>query len=135
MHKVVGKGELWLGALPTEDRMHWFKELNIALQISCFKKAPNAVFLKEGDNSTKGMFIPGAVHHTVEVSNPDNRAADVRRLKSLLATSLYQGDNAYVHCMTGVCRAPVVASVLYALLTQSDPFRAFEKISYIRNIQ
>ena len=40
----------------------------------------------------------------------------MRALRSCLINSLRQGDNAYVHCVSGLSRAPMAAAVLCAML-------------------
>ena len=74
-----------------------------------------------------GMYIPDTVIFRCEMSNAKARRADMRALKSCLLNSLRQGDNAYVHCVSGISRAPMAASVMGALLI------SFEEAKSIRN--
>ena len=131
----IGKGELWLGPLPVAGRMQGISSLGVSLQISCFQKHPTRVALDDKDPSTKGMCIPGSMQMTVEMSNDSRRVHDIRRVRQLLVSSLRQGDNAYVHCMTGLCRAPLAAAILGGILTGTDPAIYFSRIAEIRNVQ
>ena len=62
------------------------------------------------------MYIPDTVPFRCEMSNPHARLEDMRSLKSCLGNSLRQGDNAYVHCISGITRAPMAAAVVGAVL-------------------
>ncbi len=69
------------------------------------------------------------------MSNPGERQRDFRKLRTPLLTSLRQGDNAYIHCVTGVCRAPIGASLVASLLTNENVEAAMERIDDLRNTQ
>ena len=63
-----------------------------------------------------GMCIPGALVFRCDVSDPIKRASDLEALKDRVISSLRQGDNAYVHYVAGIKRAPIVAAILSAML-------------------
>jgi len=114
-----GRGELWLGPLPTANRMDTIMETKFSIQIYCFLKHPTEVAVGlcgYGDDGGDGMIIPDTVQFRCEMSNPHARLADMRMLKSCLVNSLRQGDNAYVHCVSGISRAPMAAAVMSAML-------------------
>ena len=48
--------------------------------------------------------------------------------------SLRQGDNAYIHCVSGISRAPVAAAVLASSLMDISFERAKYIISQVRNV-
>jgi len=115
----LGRGELWLGPLPTANRMDTIMETKFSIQIYCFLKHPTEVAVGlcgYGDSGGDGMIIPDTVQFRCEMSNPHARLADMRMLKSCLVNSLRQGDNAYVHCISGISRAPMAAAVMSAIL-------------------
>jgi len=108
-----GKGELWLGALPTATRMNRILEIKPSIQIYCFHAEPTQVVVDWGQ---PGMYIPGAIVFRCEMSNPNVRETEIRALRPCLMNSLRQGDNAYVHCISGYTRAPLAAAVMSAML-------------------
>ena len=108
-----GKGELWLGPIPTAKRMDRILETKPSIQIYCLQKEPTQVQVDWGD---LGMYIPGAIPFRCEMSNPHARLPEMRALRPCLINSLRQGDNAYVHCVSGVTRAPMAAAVMSAML-------------------
>lgn len=81
-----GRGELWLGPLPTESRLGQIMETEHSIQVYCFLKDPEEVEVIEGGEA--GMRIPGALVFRCEMSNPDTRSSDMRSLLSCLTNSL-----------------------------------------------
>ena len=69
------------------------------------------------------------------MSNSGIREHDFRKLRTSLLTSLRQGDNAYVHVMTGLCRAPLAASLLASLLMNEDVDAAMSRVTDLGNVQ
>ena len=59
----------------------------------------------------------------------------MRALKSCLVNSLRQGDNAYVHCVSGLSRAPKAAAVMGAMLMGINFETAQDIIRSTRNIK
>ena len=114
-----GKGELWLGPLPTAVRMDRIMEVNYSIQIYCFLKHPTDVTVEHGGDW--GMLIPNTVTFRCEMSNPHARLDDMNVLKSCLVNSLRQGDNAYVHCISGISRAPMAAAAVAATSGAREP--------------
>jgi hypothetical protein len=47
---------------------------------------------------------------------PSPAVLDMQTLRPCLVDSLRQGDNAYVHCISGITRAPTTAALLSAML-------------------
>ena len=105
------------------------------IQICCFKKLPTEVWVDDSNYDSRGMFIPDAEYFKLEMSNPGARQQDFRKLRTTLLTSLRQGDNAYVHCMTGLARAPLAASLLASLLMNEDVEAAMRRVDNLRNVQ
>ena len=111
-------GELWLGALPTKDRLDGITSGGLTpmhIQICCFKKHPTEV-LVDDDEGGRGVIIPNAEFFKLEMSNPKMRQHDFRKLRTTVIIPFRQGNNAYVHCVTGLSRAPVAACILVSSL-------------------
>ena len=113
--KEKGRGELWLGPLPTEQSIdeifHW---ANPSIQIFCFADFPDKVRVEPAGEW--GMFIPGTIDFRFDIANPQSRTADLKAMKSCLVDSLRQGDNAYVHSVSDISTAPIAAATLGAIL-------------------
>ena len=129
-----GRGELWLGPLPTEQRMERIRDTKPSIQICCFAKPPTRVEVEEGEGEW-GMFIPETAFYRCEMSNPERRSGDVRGLIPCLYNSLRQGDNAYVHCVSGLSRAPLAAALQGAVLMGTDFERAQSIVSQVRQVK
>jgi len=127
-----GKGELWLGPLPTEQRLEEINETKPSIQVYCFAKSPTHVQVEP--RGEWGMLIPGTRAFRCEMSNPEARLADMRALKACLVNSLRQGDNAYVHCVSGLSRAPMAAAVMGAMLMGISFEEAKGIIDQTRNV-
>ena len=111
-----GRGELWLGPLPTAQRMNRITETKCSIQIYCFRRNPTDVQVEWDGTGEAGMLIPNTVSFRCEMSNSRARLADMRALRPCLLNSLRQGDNAYVHCVSGISRAPMATAVMGAML-------------------
>jgi len=105
------------------------------IQICCFKKPPTEVWVDDNNDDSKGVYIPDAEFFELEMSNPGTRQQDFKKLRTPLLTSLRLRDNAYVHCMTGLCRAPLAASLLASLLMNEDVDAAMCRVTDLRNVQ
>ena len=127
-----GKGKLWLGPLPTAERMQTVLEANPVIQIYCFKKDPTEVTVAV--NKGRGMHIPGAVLFRCEISNPHARLVDMQILRPRVFDSLRNGHNVYIHCVSGITRAPMAAAVLCAMLMGITLEEAKHIISQSRNV-
>ena len=129
--KENGKGELWLGPLPTASRMDAITKVKHSIQIYCFKKAPTDVEVQRGQ---WGKRIPDTMAFRCEMSNSRQRLTDMRALKPHVVNSLRQGDNAYIHCVSGISRAPAAAAVLLSSLMDISFQEAMDIISQVRNV-
>ena len=110
-----GRGELWLGPLPTEQSMDKIlRSTDPSIQIFCFADFPDKVRLEP--DGEWGMFIPGTIDFRFDMANPQSRTADLQAMKSCLVDSLRQGDNAYVHSVSNISTAPIAAATLGAIL-------------------
>ena len=70
-----------------------------------------------------------------EMSNYHARASDMRALLPCLINSLRQGDNAYIHCVSGLSRAPVAAAVASARAMCISFDCAKQIIDQVRNVK
>ena len=61
-----GKGELWLGPLPTEPRIGIIMQVDHSIQVYCFQKTPTKAYVKKGGDY--GMFIPDTLAFRCEMS-------------------------------------------------------------------
>ena len=126
-----GRGELWLGAVPTTTTMGKISEIRPSIQIYCFHAEPTQV---QVDWGVSGMYIPRATTFRCEMSHPRLRQAEMRALMPILVNSLRQGDNAYVHCVSGLSRAPMAATVMCAVLMGISIEEAKDIINQTRNV-
>jgi hypothetical protein len=60
---------------------------------------------------------------------------DLRKLRTNLLSSMRQGDNAYVHCMTGLCRAAIGGALLGGLIMNEDFSTSASRVVDLRNVQ
>jgi rhodanese-related sulfurtransferase len=127
-----GKGELWLGPLPILTRMKVIRETVHSVQIYCFSMEPESVIIDERE---AGRRIPGAFVFRCDVSNPVTRTSDFEALQEFVITSLRQEDNVYVHCVTGVRRAVIVAALLSAILMDIKLEAAMDIINQSRHVE
>ena len=126
-----------MGAVPTKDRLDAITSWGLTpmhIQICCFKKHPTKILVEHGVDSG-GVIIPNAEFFKLEMSNPKMRQHDFRKLRTTLVTSLRRGNNAYVHCVTGVSRAPAAACVFVSLLMNEDVVSSTKRIARLRNVQ
>ena len=119
------KGEIWLGPLPTNSRLERINETKFSIQVYCFMHDPEEVTVTPKGEA--GIQIPGTLAFRCEMSNIHKRGPDLRALLPCLINSLRQGDNAYIHCVSGISRAPVAAAITSAKLMNTT----FEKAKYI----
>ena len=126
-----GKGELWLGPLPTWHRMGVIMETNYSIQICCLSMEPEAVRIDERESGTR---IPGAFVFHCDAFNPVTRTSDFEALQEFVITSMRQGDNVYVHCVAGVRRAVIVAAILSTISMDIMLETAMDIINQSRNV-
>jgi len=121
-----GRGELWLGPLPTDLTMDRILDTKPSIQIFCLDSFPDRV--QAEPDGEWGRFIPGTKAFRCVMSNPQVRSGDVQALRSCLINSLRQGDNAYVHCVSGISEAPMTAALLSAMLMRISFEEALRRI-------
>jgi len=127
-----GRGELWLGPLPTAQTIDMINETKPSIQIYCLAKSPMDVQVEP--DGKWGMVIPWTEAFRCEMSNPHVRSRDVRALRTCVINSLRQGDNAYVHCISGISEAPMAAALLSAMLMKTSFEAAQGIIDQTRNV-
>ena len=132
IHKDEGRGELWLGPLPTALRLDEILQTKPSIQIYCSLQDPTECQVET--DGAEGMLIPDTVPFRCAMSNPSSRLHDMRMLKSCLVNSLRQGDNAYVHCIAGTTRAPIAASVMGAMLMGISFAESKSIVDKVRNV-
>ena len=115
VRREEGRGELWLGPIPTDRRMAQIIRIAaFSIQIHCCKKSPEEQEIER--NGDRGEFLEDVDSFRCEMSNAQLRLADLRDVIPPLVNSLRQGDNAYLHCISGLSRAPVAAAIMGAKL-------------------
>ena len=130
------RGELWLGPVPTESRLERINETKFSIQVYCFMNDPEEVTVaRHGEKGETGMQIPGTLAFRCEMSNRHTRGTDLRALLPCLINSLRQGDNAYIHCVSGISRAPVAAAITSAKLMNTTFEDAKYIIEQVRNVK
>ena len=105
-----------------------------SLQIYCFA-APVTSVAVDGSPDQRGMWIPGALPLRCEMSNPNNREYDIEEIMDCVINSVRQGDNAYVHCISGLSRGPVAAAIFSAKLMGISLEDAKWWINQARNVK
>jgi len=126
-----GKGELWLGPLPTWHRMGVIMETNYSIQICCLSMEPEAVRIDERESGTR---IPGAFVFHCDAFNHVTRTSDFEALQEFVITSMRQGNNVYVHCVAGIRRAVIVAAILSTISMNIMLATAMDMINQTRNV-
>jgi hypothetical protein len=130
-----GRGELWLGPIPTESRMSKIMETDHSIQIYCLAKTPPQVELEPGTDGEIGMLIPDTLLFRCEMSHSGHREGDIEALSACFVNSLRKGDNGYIHCVSGISRAPMAAAILCSMLMGISFDLARVIISQSRNIR
>ena len=129
-------GELWLGPLPTQDRLEAIEsKANFSIQIGCFSKKPTEVFVDDADTSTRGVYMAGTEYYKFEMSHKSLRAPDFRKLRTALMTSLRQGDSAYIHCVSGLTRAPLGGGICASFLMNEPLDTSMKRVESLRNVK
>ena len=128
-------GELWMGPVPTKARLQMIMKMEPSIQICCFKKSPTDVRVDDADPDSQGMLLPDTEFHKLEMSNDGVRKQDLRMLRTNLLTSMRQGDNAYIHCMTGLCRAAIGGALLASVLMDEEISCSASRVDDLRNVQ
>ena len=71
----------------------------------------------------------------LDLSNPNQRAADLRSIGSTVLHSLLGRANAVIHCMTGLCHGPFGAALISALLHSEHIRTSMYRIEHLWNTQ
>jgi len=127
-----GRGELWLGPLPTAQRMKVIIETKPSIQIYCLSSSPTNVQTEPGGEW--GELIPWTRAFRFDIAEPCGRSRELRALRECVVNSLKQGDNAYVHCISGISEAPMAAALLSAMLMKISFEAAQGIINQVRNV-
>ena len=126
------RGEVWLGGIPSQHNLKLLTSKEISIQVHCFAGSPTEKHVK---GMGRGLELPHAVVMQMAVTSPSSRDADWKALIREILTSVMRGDNAYIHCMAGVHRAPLVAAMVRAVLHDEDFSCAADKINAVRQIE
>ena len=124
-----------MGPVPTNERLQRIMDTKPSIQICCFKKSPTEVYVDDADPESYGVLLPDTEFYKLEMSNDGVRKQDLRKLRTTLLTSLRQNDNAYVHCITGLCRAAIGGALLGALLMDEEISCSISRVVDLRNVQ
>ena len=132
--RTAGCGEIWLGPLPTARRMATICQTKHSIQTYCFAADIETQTVDRSPDQ-RGMRIPDALALRCEMSNPRNRAYDIEEIIDCVINSVRQGDNAYVHCISGLSRGPVAAAIFSAKLMGISMEDAKWWIDQARNVK
>ena len=124
-----------MGPVPTNGRLQRIMETKPSIQICCFKKSPTEVMVDDADPESYGVLLPDTEYFKLEMSNAGVRKQDLRKLRTTLLTSMRQGDNAYIHCMTGLCRAAIGGALVGALVMDEEISCSISRVVDLRNVQ
>ena len=135
-------GELWTGPLPIRELDHeWFLDKSFVIQVGCFANQPEDNHReKAGEHGHKhnwgqGIILPECCYYKLEISHPTKCEEDFRKIRSYVLTSLVEGDNVYVHCITGKTRGPMGAAILRALATNTKLESSVKMVQRLRNCE
>jgi len=101
-------GKLWLSGIPTRNTAHRFPK-GVTLQIACMAGAPS---------SRGGVVLTDALLKHLCVAHGSSRNRDFEEVWPLLRNTMYAGESALIHCLSGRHRAGVGGCVFRALLAQ-----------------
>ena len=106
------------------------------IQVYCAQRKPEEQYIDNWQDGwqEKGCNLPGSILVKIEASHPASVLADFKKHLPFILTSLETGDNVYVHCVSGLSRGPLVASLLSALLLREPVLVSFNRIKQLRNI-
>ena len=103
-------GKLWLSGIPTRNTAHRFPK-GVTLQIACMAEAPS---------SRGGVVLTDALLKHLCVAHGGSRNRDFEEVWPLLRNTMYAGESALIHCLSGRHRAGVGGCVFRALLAQES---------------
>ena len=103
-------GKLWLSGIPTRGTAHRFPK-GVTLQIACMAEAPS---------SRGGVVLTDALLKHLCVAHPGSRTRDFEEVWPLLRNTMYAGESALIHCLSGRHRAGIGGCVFRALLAQES---------------
>ena len=103
-------GKLWLSGIPTKNTAHRFPK-GVTLQIACMAETPS---------SRGGVVLTDALLKHLCVAHGNSRNRDFEEVWPLLRNTMYAGESALIHCLSGRHRAGVGGCVFRALLAQES---------------
>ena len=103
-------GKLWLSGIPTRGTAHRFPK-GVTLQIACMAEAPS---------SRGGVVLTDALLKHLCVAHAGSRTRDFEEVWPLLRNTMYAGESALIHCLSGRHRAGIGGCVFRALLAQES---------------
>jgi hypothetical protein len=103
-------GKLWLSGIPTKETMHRFPK-GVTLQVACVAEAPS---------SRGGVVLTDALLKHLCVAHSNSRTSDFEEVWPLLRNTMYAGEPALIHCLSGRHRAGIGGCVFWALLAQES---------------
>ena len=103
-------GKLWLSGIPTKNTAHRFPK-GVTLQIACMAEAPS---------SRGGVVLTDALLKHLCVAHSGSRNSDFEEVWPLLRNTMFAGESALIHCLSGRHRAGIGGCVFRALLAQES---------------
>ena len=127
-------GELWLGELPLEENLPAL-EGTFSLQIQCFDGNPTSRTIEYERSVVRGKKIPGALVLQLNMGKPKQAQEEWPDVIRTVYNSVHQGDNAYIHGMTGAHRAAQAGTMMRARLHGETFDQALKEVSSVRQIK
>ena len=128
-------GELWLGGLPLAENQQDLQKKNISIQVHCFRGSPERKEIDGKGIKASGIEIPKALILQLDMDNAERAQEEWPEVMRLVVTSLFQGDNAYIHCMAGVHRAGFAGVMMRAVLHDETFKQALSQVGAVRQIR
>lgn len=107
----------------------------IHIQICCLSTHPERNFVDKHKHTGQGIRLRGAIYYQIIAGHERFREQDWMRIRQRVLSSIRAGDNAYVHCVSGLSRAPSVATLMVAHLMNMSVESAVRHIEDFRNTE
>jgi protein-tyrosine phosphatase len=115
--------------------MDFFLKKKITLVITAFAKRLSEVSVG-GRAQPEHGYVPNQVLQlNVDIGNPNVREEQATDAYRLLYRCLQTGENAYVHCMGGVHRAPGLLAIFLAAMRGVDVTNSMHIIGKLRAVE
>ena len=119
-----GKGEVWLGGLPTDDNLAFMQSQNITLLVSAMDKTASEL---GGYRGSRALQLAVPIN-----SRGRERQEKWLYLRQVLVATLGVGQSAWFHCMAGVHHGPILCAAAVAFVQRLAFWKVYENIETLR---